>query len=590
VSGPGLDVSRKLQITDTLGKRELSFIGTLTVGRDPACEISSADPLLSRRHAEFGLNGPVAVVRDLNSHNGIRVNGKVVTQAVLSAGDLVEVAGFTIRYTEESTSPAGDFDDDKTIVRRPRPAAAISQAGGDGTGKSVDEDRTRFYPPPSAAASPKPAVDSASVATDEAVDEDRTRFYPPPLVEALPKPSGESVPAASEPVVATPAAAPAPAAVPARARAPRRALIPLLTSKLGWERLVLLELLALALCAALVTGVPLMIAQRSVRQDAGTSTGEALANWLGAEAELALQRGGDLRLAVDTVAETPGVIGARILSLDGRVVAPASRVAEQYTRIPALDAEPANIVRLRSAWIGDRVEIARPVRALDGSRAAVAWVTVRASEAGGSAWAGVMLLSTLILALGAGLFVADDLRRRTLRTFTTLSEDVELALAGQIPAVRDPIGAAPVRQLTDAINFLLSRLRTSEARPSAAEPPSVAGSISPVRTVGSDAQHSEEAVIEANPKYRVTFASPACKILLGLDPETAIGKHLVDAIVIPAVIDAVLERLSVGADEGKEVVVQPQGLPYKIALTVARRAKDQPLTIRFRPVHDSEIL
>src|SRR5207237_759378 len=118
-----------------------------------------------------------------------------------------------------------------------------------------------------------------------------------------------------------------------------------------------------------------------------------------------------------------------------------------------------------------------------------------------------------------GLLIADDLRRRTLRTFTTLSEDVELALAGQIPLVRDPIGAAPVGQLADALNFLLARLRTSEAKQPAADPSTVAvTSGTPDSSAG--AERSEEAVIEANARYRVTAASPTCKTLLGLDPAT----------------------------------------------------------------------
>ena len=47
-------MSRRLIVSGGSRPRELVLVGTLIVGRDPACDISETnDPLMSRRHAAF---------------------------------------------------------------------------------------------------------------------------------------------------------------------------------------------------------------------------------------------------------------------------------------------------------------------------------------------------------------------------------------------------------------------------------------------------------------------------------------------------------------------------------------------------------
>lgn len=73
----------------------------MIVGRDPACDISdAADPLLSRRHAEFS-SAQEATVRDLGSRNGILVNGVKTPHAVLRAGDVVQVGHLQVKFIDE---------------------------------------------------------------------------------------------------------------------------------------------------------------------------------------------------------------------------------------------------------------------------------------------------------------------------------------------------------------------------------------------------------------------------------------------------------------------------------------------------------
>lgn len=100
-------MSRRLIVSSGRQSREFVLIGTIVVGRDPACEISdSADPLLSRRHAEFS-NATEPTVRDLGSRNGILVNGVKVPRAVLRGGDVVQVGQLQVKFVDE----VGPFTD-----------------------------------------------------------------------------------------------------------------------------------------------------------------------------------------------------------------------------------------------------------------------------------------------------------------------------------------------------------------------------------------------------------------------------------------------------------------------------------------------
>jgi serine/threonine-protein kinase len=70
---------------------------TFLVGRTPDChfQLSYDDPYFSRRHFLIEVNAPRCRVLDLNSRNGIRVNGQKVTTADLKDGDEVR-AGQTV--------------------------------------------------------------------------------------------------------------------------------------------------------------------------------------------------------------------------------------------------------------------------------------------------------------------------------------------------------------------------------------------------------------------------------------------------------------------------------------------------------------
>lgn len=116
-------MSYALLVKDSNGQREMLLVGAVTVGRDPSCDISTSDPRLSRRHAEFRVKPDGVAVFDLASRNGILVNGKKVTEAVLQPGDVVQVANVAITLISEAERSNQDSDsaDDKTSLLEMRP-------------------------------------------------------------------------------------------------------------------------------------------------------------------------------------------------------------------------------------------------------------------------------------------------------------------------------------------------------------------------------------------------------------------------------------------------------------------------------------
>jgi pSer/pThr/pTyr-binding forkhead associated (FHA) protein len=93
--------------------------GTVVVGRSRSCELRLSDADTSRRHAKIVCAGGQAVLHDLASTNGTRVNGELREQHVLRHGDRIQIGTNSIafcRVESEITGAGkeGDLSDAKT--------------------------------------------------------------------------------------------------------------------------------------------------------------------------------------------------------------------------------------------------------------------------------------------------------------------------------------------------------------------------------------------------------------------------------------------------------------------------------------------
>jgi hypothetical protein len=74
----------------------------VVLGRSRRSDIVRTDPNVSRQHAEIRRDGVEFVIRDLDSTNGMRVNGRAVKQASLRAGDRIELGTTELRFERMS--------------------------------------------------------------------------------------------------------------------------------------------------------------------------------------------------------------------------------------------------------------------------------------------------------------------------------------------------------------------------------------------------------------------------------------------------------------------------------------------------------
>jgi pSer/pThr/pTyr-binding forkhead associated (FHA) protein len=84
--------------------------GQFAVGRNASCQLSLDDPLVSRRHALLTVNGDAVTVEDLQSRNGVIVNGrKIQGRHRLQAGDRILIGAQELTLIvagEEGHGPA----------------------------------------------------------------------------------------------------------------------------------------------------------------------------------------------------------------------------------------------------------------------------------------------------------------------------------------------------------------------------------------------------------------------------------------------------------------------------------------------------
>ena len=93
----------KPRLTLTKGplKGEVFYLDSFPViiGRDPSCDLFLNNMTVSREHAEIVCEGDQLVVRDKDSLNGTWVDNKVIEEAELFEGSLLQIGTFSMRFS-----------------------------------------------------------------------------------------------------------------------------------------------------------------------------------------------------------------------------------------------------------------------------------------------------------------------------------------------------------------------------------------------------------------------------------------------------------------------------------------------------------
>jgi predicted component of type VI protein secretion system len=72
----------------------------MTIGRDPSCGLTIDDPQASRQHARLDFINGCGVITDLNSVNGVIINGRRIQQQALRHGDQILIGQTTLVFEQ----------------------------------------------------------------------------------------------------------------------------------------------------------------------------------------------------------------------------------------------------------------------------------------------------------------------------------------------------------------------------------------------------------------------------------------------------------------------------------------------------------
>ena len=107
------------------------------VGRDPSCDLTIDNKLLSRRHTELIIENDKLRVVDLHSGNGTYLNGEKVSNALASPGDEIrfDQQRFIIRGPTKTPTSVADCDDPEVTMLRPAAGLGLAAPGLANTGE-----------------------------------------------------------------------------------------------------------------------------------------------------------------------------------------------------------------------------------------------------------------------------------------------------------------------------------------------------------------------------------------------------------------------------------------------------------------------
>ena len=101
----------------SMRKSVYPLLGPTTIGRDADNTITIPDPTISRNHAKLSFQKGYWAVEDLQSANGIMVNGSRVERLILKSGDTFHLGDILFSFIErESAESENKFEDTVQIL------------------------------------------------------------------------------------------------------------------------------------------------------------------------------------------------------------------------------------------------------------------------------------------------------------------------------------------------------------------------------------------------------------------------------------------------------------------------------------------
>lgn len=122
---------------------ELNQDEELTAGRSKKTDLVLSDEKVSREHCKIYYSADQWIIEDLDSKNGITINGERIMKQALANGDVVKIANFRIEvYLEELKPPP---DEEETVIADDEECGEEVTASDD---RTIQDIRKVSVPPP----------------------------------------------------------------------------------------------------------------------------------------------------------------------------------------------------------------------------------------------------------------------------------------------------------------------------------------------------------------------------------------------------------------------------------------------------------
>jgi predicted component of type VI protein secretion system len=140
----------------------------LVLGRRESCDVCLRFPNVSGRHCELFFKDGFWIIRDLDSTNGVRVNGDKVVKKLLHPGDQITIAArtFTIQYTTPVGRSIAELEEMYDEIEEVIDVPLLEKAG-------LEHPRRHDPLPPERKRKAPPAADPGPALADDDGDDDR---------------------------------------------------------------------------------------------------------------------------------------------------------------------------------------------------------------------------------------------------------------------------------------------------------------------------------------------------------------------------------------------------------------------------------
>lgn len=106
--------------------KSLRVIGSMTIGREPECDLVVADDGVSRKHARLRVTAAGLAVEDLGSANGTFIDGERISSGLLASGQ--ELRLDEVRFVLSAPAQPAGTREPEVLPRRRMPWLAIAIA------------------------------------------------------------------------------------------------------------------------------------------------------------------------------------------------------------------------------------------------------------------------------------------------------------------------------------------------------------------------------------------------------------------------------------------------------------------------------